>query len=81
MPYIVQGCWSDDRIICEWEVDNPTLEEQPFDAFNPDVWQEKAIKEARIFLHDPTFEGDYVRVITGDGELVWDSKNEVSKEM
>lgn len=73
---IVQGCWSDDRIVCEWTVEQPTLELFPFDAFNPNVWKEKAITEARIFCNEPTFEGDYVRVITDDGELVWDSRNE-----
>ncbi len=36
----------------------------------------EAKKEARKLLKDPTFEGDSVRIITVDGELVWDSNNE-----
>lgn len=76
MGYIVQGCWSDSRIVCEWEVDEPTLSDYPFSAFDPDVWKKKAISEARIFMNEPTFEGDYVRVITTDCELVWDSRED-----
>lgn len=84
MSYLVQGCWRDGRVLCEWEVDNPTLEEYPFSAFDPNIWEKKAIDHARIFAEEPTFEGDYVRVITGDGELVWDSReddNEHSTEV
>lgn len=33
-----------------------------------------AIDEAKKFSTSPFFEGDYVRVITRDGELVWDSR-------
>ncbi len=36
--------------------------------------EEVAIREAKKLLRDPTFEGDSVRVITRDGELVWDSE-------
>jgi hypothetical protein len=36
--------------------------------------EETAIDEARKLLHAPYFEGDYVRVITRDGDLVWDSR-------
>ena len=33
-----------------------------------------ALDEAKKLLRAPWFEGDYVRVITRDGELVWDSR-------
>ncbi len=33
----------------------------------------EAIMEARSVLKNPTFEGESVRVITLEGELVWDS--------
>lgn len=55
--YIVQGAYSDGRIS---------------DTFGYDD-EEVAVREAKKLLHDPTFEGDNVRVITRDGELVWDS--------
>jgi hypothetical protein len=35
-----------------------------------------AVQEAKKMLRDPTFEGDYVQVITRDGELVWSSRDE-----
>jgi hypothetical protein len=35
-----------------------------------------ARREARKLLNDATFEGDSVRIITRDGELVWDSNSE-----
>lgn len=38
--------------------------------------EEVARREARALLNDATFEGDSVRIITRDGELVWDSQNE-----
>lgn len=38
--------------------------------------EEVAIREAKKMLRDPTFEGDNVRVITRDGELVWSSEPE-----
>jgi len=37
--------------------------------------EQVAIDEAKKLARDPTFEGDYVRVITRDGELVWDSRH------
>lgn len=37
-----------------------------------------ARREAHKLLNDATFEGDSVRIITRDGELVWDSKDEKS---
>lgn len=37
--------------------------------------EETAIREAEKLLRLPYFEGDYVRVITRDGELVWDSRS------
>jgi hypothetical protein len=36
--------------------------------------EETALKEAKKLLREPWFEGDYVRIITRDGELVWDSR-------
>ena len=36
--------------------------------------EEAAIAAAKAILRDPTFEGDYVTVITRDGELVWTSQ-------
>jgi hypothetical protein len=36
--------------------------------------EETALKEAKKLLRKPWFEGDYVRIITRDGELVWDSR-------
>ena len=35
--------------------------------------------EAKKLLRSPHFEGDYVRIITRDGELVWDSQEEASR--
>jgi hypothetical protein len=32
----------------------------------------EAIKEGMDLLKDPTFEGEHARVMTGDGELVWE---------
>jgi hypothetical protein len=36
--------------------------------------EETALREAEKLLREPWFEGDYVRVITRDGQLVWDSR-------
>lgn len=36
--------------------------------------KDEAVIEAENLLNSPTFEGDSVRIITRDGELVWDSK-------
>jgi hypothetical protein len=33
-----------------------------------------SVAAAKKLLRDPTFEGDSVRVITRDGELVWNSR-------
>jgi hypothetical protein len=57
--YYIQGCWSGGRIFGEWSVDEKS----------------QAIKEAKDLVKDPSFEGDYVRVIY-EGELVWDSRTE-----
>jgi len=37
--------------------------------------EETAINEAKKLSRSPYFEGDYVRIITRDGDLVWDSRN------
>lgn len=58
--YVVQGLWSDSRIACE----------------DGDDDEAKARTKAARMLKDPTFEGDYVRIITRDGDLVWDSREE-----
>lgn len=58
--YVVQGTWSDDRISESFGLDD----------------EEAAITAAKKLLRDPTFEGDSVRVITRDGELVWSSESE-----
>jgi hypothetical protein len=36
--------------------------------------EETALAEAAKFARSPFFEGDYVRIITRDGDLVWDSR-------
>lgn len=55
VDYIVQGLYCDGTI-----TDEETHDEE-----------ETAIVRAISMLEDPTFEGDTVRVITSDGELVW----------
>lgn len=58
--YVVQGMYGDGRIVVEFGYDD----------------EEKAIYEAEKLLkirRSHWFEGDRVRVITRDGELVWDS--------
>jgi len=52
--YVVQGCYSDSTI-CESTGSDSEAE---------------ASRMARDMFRDPCFEGDYVRVITRDGELV-----------
>lgn len=42
--------------------------------------EQAAIAAAKAVLRDPTFEGDYVTVITRDGELVWDSRGSETEE-
>ncbi len=39
--------------------------------------EDVALAEAKKLLRSSHFQGDYVRVITRDGELVWDSRGEV----
>lgn len=64
--YFIQECWSDGHI----------YQEQQWPGT-----EEKAIAEARGVLKDPCFQADYVRVLTLDCELVWDSReSEVSPE-
>ncbi len=60
MSYVIQGLWSDGRIVCE-EI--------------TDIDRIVAINKAIKLLHDRTFEGDSVRIITDDGELEWDSND------
>ena len=60
--FTIQVCWSNSRILWEEESEDDAL----------------AIQRAKIILKDPTFEGDYVNVVTSDGELVWDSRKEES---
>lgn len=55
--YIIQGLMSKSFITEEFSVDDET----------------QACLLAKGMLASPTFEGDSVRVITRDGELVWDS--------
>ncbi len=56
--YIVQGCYSDGRV-CE--------------STGSDL-KEGAIQMAKMMLSSLTFEGDYVFVMSRDGELVYDSR-------
>jgi hypothetical protein len=62
--YVVQGSWSDGRISEEFGMND----------------EKAAVAAAKKLLKDPTFEGDSVRVITRDGELVWSSKPEGTEE-
>jgi len=55
--YVVQGAWSDGRISETFSLND----------------EKAAVSAAQKLLRDPTFEGDNVRVITRDGELVWSS--------
>ena len=41
--------------------------------------EDVALDEAKKLLRSSHFEGDYVRVITRDGELVWDSRRRTGK--
>ena len=56
--YIVQGCYSDSRI----------CEESGHDI------EPEAVLLALDMLEAPHFEGDYVVVITRDGECIFDSR-------
>ena len=58
--YVIQGCYHGD---------NATIAET--DGSDAET---EAVSMARKMLKDPAFEGDYVRVITRDGELVYDSR-------
>ncbi len=62
--YTIQVCWSDGYIANEWVSDQDT--------------EDGAIQEAKKELQSPIFEGDYVRILTIDCELVWDSRKEKS---
>jgi hypothetical protein len=58
--YIVQGCYSD-GLVCESTGSDNEAE---------------AVKLALDMKKSPTFEGDYVFVMSRDGELVFDSRAE-----
>lgn len=57
--YIVQGCYSDDRVCDSDGSDN----------------EAEAVTLALDMQKSLYFEGDYVVVITRDGELVYDSRD------
>jgi len=65
--YIIQPLWSDGTIV-------GGLGGGGGESFGFDD-EDVAVREAKKLLRDPTFEGDYVQVITRDGELVWDSQS------
>jgi len=54
--YIVQGAYNNGRVTTEIHFDD----------------EEEAVREAKRLLRSNYFEGDNVRVITVDGELVWE---------
>lgn len=64
--YVVQGAYADGTIV------------GGLGGFGGETFslndEAAAIAAAKKLLRDPTFEGDYVTVITRDGELVWDSR-------
>lgn len=62
--YVVQGLYFDSTLSREDGSDN----------------EDEAVTIAKTMVKDPTFEGDYVRIITRDGELVWDSRAEGFKK-
>jgi hypothetical protein len=66
--YVVQGMYSDGTIV-------GGLGGGGGETFSLND-EQAAIREAKKLLRDPTFEGDVVRVITRDGELVWSSEPE-----
>ena len=58
--FVVSGSWSDGRIVDGTE--------HEFSS------KAAALRAAKALLRDRLFEGDSVRVITSDGEPVWDSR-------
>jgi hypothetical protein len=58
--YVIQGAYRDGRITESFGFDD----------------EDTARSEAWKLSKSPYFEGDYVRIITRDGELVWDSRGE-----
>lgn len=60
--YVIQGYYADSGM--------STRDEFGYDD------EETALREAKKMLRSSLFEGDHVRVITRDGELVWDSRKE-----
>lgn len=70
--YIVQGAYADGTIV-------GGLGGGGGETFGLND-EQAAIRAAKALLRDPTFEGDYVTVITRDGELVWSSRPEDGME-
>lgn len=70
--YIVQGAYADGTIV-------GGLGGGGGETFGLND-EEAAIRAAKKLLRDPMFEGDYVTVITRDGELVWDSRGGETEE-
>lgn len=58
--YVIQGIYDNGTISDEYGYDD----------------EDKAVREAEKLANSSLFEGDYVRVITRDGELVWDSRED-----
>jgi len=58
--YVIQGLYSDGTLVSGYEYG--------YDD------EDETIREAQKIADSSSFEGDYVRVITRDGELVWDSR-------
>lgn len=61
--YRIQGMYSDGSFVPGWQDESEASEFAVIEA-------------AKKMLNDLCFEGDSVRVITVDGELVWDSSKE-----
>lgn len=57
----IQVLWNDGTIHQEWQTRAVALF--------------PAVQEAERHLRDPAFEGDYMRILSGDGELLWDSSD------
>lgn len=60
--------YGDGYYVAQWIIGDRVLYEQSYDD------EDAAISAALNEMNDPTFEGDQARVITVDGELVWDSE-------
>lgn len=62
--YHIQAMYSDGSFVTGWQYDSEAESDSA------------VIDEARKVAADRFFEGDSVRVITGDSELVWDSSED-----